>query len=396
MRRSFPLLILALAVVAPLPALAAAPSQGPVVDVVEIAGLIDRPVSRYALERIAEAEREHDALLVFQVDSLGGVKVSDELVRRIAGAHIPIAVHIGPRGARGAGLVTRMAAAADVSSIGPSARLGLTGHKIYGANEAKNAGLVDLVVPSVAVLLQQINGRTVQTAAGPVTLDLPSGQTVVRFFQPGPIRRLLHAFANPALVYLTLLCAVMLLVFELFQPGFGVAGWSGGLLAVGAIYGLTVLPVRWPGLLALLLGLGLMTLDVARDELLVPTIAGTAGMIVGSILLLPGAEPSRLSPWLIGWTIAGALVFFIPTMTLVRRARRPIATSVKAQLVGERGDVRSVLNPEGFVMVDGEIWRARTEDGRRMRVGEEVVVASIDGTVLIVRPQPVTNGASQH
>ena len=52
-----------------------------------------------------------------------------------------------------------------------------------------------------------------------------------------------------------------------------------------------------------------------------------------------------------------------------------------------------MLNPEGFVLVDGELWRARSEDGTRMRVGETVTVSRIDGVVLIVRAAFSGNGS---
>jgi len=386
------------------------------------------------MEQISDAEKKKDALLVFQVDSLGGLKISDDqalppLVRRIQNASIPIAVHIGPRGARAAGLVLYMAAAADFASIGPSGHIGslhpidlaapdrLTrqqeldalrglaverGRKItsdaftrIGANESMEAGYTDLVVPSVADLLQRIDGRSVQTALGRKTLDLPSKETTIRFLQPGPIRRLLHTFANPTLLYIVLIAGALLVVFELFQPGFGVAGVTGGLLLLAAAYGLTVLPARWYGLLLLCGGLVLLTVDVALDAIAAPTIAGTAGLVLGSLFLLPNnADPVRLSPWLIGFVVAGALIVFVPVMTVVRRARSPIAGAARAQLIGEGGEVRSVLNPEGFVMVEGELWRARSEDGTRMRVGEPVTVSNIDGTVLVVRAAVSGNGSS--
>jgi len=412
-------------------ALAATP-PGPVVDVVEIAGVIDRPIAKYAIEQIQAAERRHDTLLVFQVDSLGGLKISDDqilppLVRRIQEARIPIAVHIGPRGGRAAGVVLYMAAAADIASIGPSGHVGsphpvdlgrsrwtraqefealralaqgrgraITNDdfRVLGANEAVRAGYADFVVPSVAGLLERIDGKTVETTAGPVTLRLPSAETVVRFSQPGPIRRLLHTFANPTLLYLLLIAGALLVVFELFQPGFGVAGVTGGLLLLAAGYGLTVLPVRWYGLLLLCVGLVLLTLDVALDAIALPTILGTAGLVFGSLLLYPNsAEPVRLSTWLVGFAVAASLIVFVPVMTVVRRARKPMAASVKAELVGEGGEVRSVLNPEGFVLVEGELWRARSEDGTQMRVGETVTVSRIDGTVLIVRASVSGNGS---
>lgn len=392
-----------------------------VVDVVEIAGPIDRPIERYAIERIDAAERDGAALVVFQVDSLGGLKAwGDEevppLVDAIRDAAVPVAVWIGPRNARAAGLALWIAEAANVAAAGPSARLGpahpadaipRVGEEatlfslahargrtavfpipstVLGANEALRRGLIDLVVPSVAELLRRVDGRTVVTAAGVVALRLPSDGVDVRFHQPGPIRRMLHAFANPALVYVLLLGAALLVVFELFQPGFGVAGVTGALLGAAAVYGLTVLPARWPGLALLCAGLALLTLDVAVHGLGLPTIAGSAGLVAGSLMLFPGApEHVTLRAWLIALGSGSALVFFVPVMTFVRRARHPIATDVRRALVGEPGDVRSVLNPEGFVWVGGELWRARSEDGSRMRVGEPVVVSAVEGTLLIVR-----------
>jgi membrane-bound serine protease (ClpP class) len=432
-RRIASILLLAALISMPLAARAAAP-KGPVVDVVEIAGVIDRPIAKFVMEQIADAEKKNDALLVFQVDSLGGLKISDArslppLVRRIQDARIPIAVHIGPRAARAAGLLLYMAAAANVASIGPSAHIGSPdpidlaepgklsraqeldalrllaasrGRSIstdevtgLGANEAVQAGYADLVVPSVAALLQRIDGRNVTTAAGSKKLNLPSKETTIRFSQPGPIRRLLHTFANPTLLYIVLIAGALLVVFELFQPGFGVAGVTGGLLLLAAAYGLTVLPARWYGLLLLCGGLVLLTVDVALDAIEVPTIVGTIALILGSLFLLPNsADPVRISPWLVGFVVAGALIVFVPVMTVVRRARSPIAGAARAQLIGEGGEVRSVLNPEGFVMVEGELWRARSEDGSRMRVGEPVTVSNIDGTVLVVRAAISGNGSS--
>ena len=259
-RRIASVTLLAALVSMPLVARAATPA-GPVVDVIEIAGIIDRPIANYAMEQIRSAEQHHDALVVFEVDSLGGLKISDSqavppLVRRIREARVPIAVHVGPRGARAEGLILYMAAAANVASIGPSGHIGpphpidfgrtnvpasqeldalralaesrkrsitTDAFRVLGANEAKQAGYFDLVTPSVATFLEGLDGQTVTTVAGTVTLRLPSNETIVRFSQPGPIRRLLHAFANPTLVYLLLIAGALLVVFELFQPGFGVA-----------------------------------------------------------------------------------------------------------------------------------------------------------------------------
>jgi membrane-bound serine protease (ClpP class) len=409
-----PLLGLLLAAVLVGPAIAAhaaARPDGPLVDVVEVSGVIDRPISDYIIDRIVSAERDKVDLLVLQMDSLGALKVTDvgdaPFISRLRNSSVPIGVWIGPRNAVAASMSTFLLDVADLSGITPSGHvvvgqvpdLAKTGTSAsvplpgspqpgtYGANEALRLGIVDAVAPGLADFFKQIHGKTVETSTGSVTLNLPAAETTVRFFQPGPIKRLLHAFANPALVYVTLVAGALLLAFELFQPGFGVAGWTAGVLFIGAAYGATVLPMRWYGLLAFCIGILLLIFDVIRDEIFVPTALGTAGFVAGSLLLLPGgSDATRLSPWLIGFASAVTVIFFVPVMTWVRRQRRTIDPELRKQLVGSRGQVRSVLNPEGFVWIADELWRARTEDGRKMRTGDPIEVASVDGVVLVVRP----------
>jgi membrane protein implicated in regulation of membrane protease activity len=49
--------------------------------------------------------------------------------------------------------------------------------------------------------------------------------------------------------------------------------------------------------------------------------------------------------------------------------------------VGEEGEIRR----NGYVFVDGELWRARTADGEALVPGQRVRVASVDdGLELVV------------
>jgi membrane protein implicated in regulation of membrane protease activity len=59
--------------------------------------------------------------------------------------------------------------------------------------------------------------------------------------------------------------------------------------------------------------------------------------------------------------------------------RRPPAVGVEA-LVGAVG----VVAGDGWVRVNGELWRARGAEG--LRPGERVVVDGVDGLTLVVRP----------
>lgn len=432
MRRSALLLLVGTLLGVPATAaFAQAEAPAATIEVVELAGVLDRPLLAYALERLDAAERDGARLIVFQLDAIGSVKVAPEsgppaLFTRIRDAKIPVAVHIGPRRATAGGLAVHLAAAAHIASIGPSGRVfspfpidaahpergrrdeeplvraavarGRTPklENVYplGANAALGAGLVDLVVPSLPELFKRADGRTVTLPSGPVTLDLPEAGVDVRFHQPGPVRRMLHALADPALLYLLLLSAVMLVVFELFQKGFGVAGGTAILLGACAIYGFSVVPLTLLGGALLLVGMLLLTFDVIRNELLWPTWLGLAALTAGSLTWLPnGQEALRLSPWMAAFGAVGAFIFFVPTMTYVRRSALPreISAEVSGALIGGTGMVRSMLNPEGYVVVGGDLWRARSADGTRVRVGEHVVVAGIEGTTLLVQGAPSEN-----
>jgi membrane-bound serine protease (ClpP class) len=59
--------------------------------------------------------------------------------------------------------------------------------------------------------------------------------------------------------------------------------------------------------------------------------------------------------------------------------------------------VRSVLNPEGHVYLDGALWRARwTGEAKRAKVGTPVRVHGVDGPVVLVEPfdVPASTGAA--
>ncbi|MCI0345290.1 MAG: hypothetical protein L0221_07580 [Chloroflexi bacterium] len=407
---------------------ASAQESAPIVDVAEVFGVLDPQLAGFVLDRIAEANRDGATLLVLEIDTPGALEVEvREIVDAIQASRVPIAVWIGPRRAHARAAGALIAAAAHVNAIGPSARLGPVHpaelsidprspegartrieeseliaslarareradpaayfDRSLGANASLDAGAVDLITPSVAELLTRTDRRIVTTIAGPVTLRLPSEDAVVRFLKPGPIRGLLHTLATPALAYLMLLGAAMLLAFEMFQPGFGVAGVSGLLLLAGAAFGLTVLPVSIVGLVLFVTGAGLLSFDVAVNGLGVPSIAGTGLLLYGSLTMFPApAGALGIRAWLAILGVTSALVFFVPVMTFVRRSRLSPAEQKEARaLVGQPGRVRSVLNPEGFVWVADELWRARSEDGDRVRVGEDVVVSAVEGSLLRVR-----------
>ena len=63
---------------------------------------------------------------------------------------------------------------------------------------------------------------------------------------------------------------------------------------------------------------------------------------------------------------------------------RDVKTGI-ARLIGGRGVVKQTLQPEGFVQVAGELWKARAAPaGQTIAAGTQVLIEAADGMTLIV------------
>jgi membrane-bound serine protease (ClpP class) len=265
------------------------------------------------------------------------------------------------------------------------------------AAEALKQNIAKEVATSLPDLLSKIDGSTVQTAAGSVTLHTeiaqsPSEQPVeVRFTELGPIDRVLHAVASPAAIYLLLVLGLAGIAFELTQAGFGFAGFAGlGMLGL-AVYGLTVVPAFWPGIVLLVAGVVMLCADVLLRRLGVLTAAGVGAFVAGSFLSFRGVAPAiRISPWLIGFLALASVLYYGFALTVAQRSRERIATTQRG-LVGLVGETRGELKPEGPVYVKGTLWRGRSNDGP-IPTGTRVRVRGVDGLVLRVEPDPGAGG----
>ncbi|MEX0869418.1 MAG: NfeD family protein [Nitriliruptoraceae bacterium] len=387
-------------------------------------GFIDPPVVDQVGDVVDAAAANDAELIVLQYASRGGVSADlDRLLTMIDDSPVPVAVLVGPLGtqAQAAGAAALLWAAADVRAVAHDATVGpvepadladlgdtideaallaplvadagadpglteaLLGSSLT-ADELDAAGMVTMVAGGLEPLLVDLDGVAVATAAGKHTFDLPACDVEVRFHSLGLVRRMLHAATTGPFIYLLLVAGVGMLLFELFQPGFGVAGIAGIITAAIGAFGLTVLPVAWWAVALVLLGLGLFALDTAIAGFGPVTLLSTAAFAVGSVFFYR-ADALALSGWLIAATTATVFVFFVFVMTSLLRAQAGPEGVAVEDLVGRPGIVRSVLNPEGHVYIDGALWRARwTGDERRAKVGTPVRVHAVDGAVVLVEP----------
>jgi membrane-bound ClpP family serine protease len=256
------------------------------------------------------------------------------------------------------------------------------------ANELVSQGIATGAAGTLAEAIRALDGKVVDGT----TLHIDPSLALIRFASPGPLARVRNALAtNPTLVYLLLLTGIGAIVFELFQPGFGPAGYAGGLLVALAAYGLASMPTNPLGLALVLLGAGGMAFDVRRNELALPTWLGAAVLAAGSWLLVHTYGPAlRPATWAIAVGVLGSLLFYGVVMTVVLRALRGQAGQIGQALVGRPGEVRSTLNPQGHVLVEGALWRARAiEWDGPVAAGTPVRVTAVDEQALILDVEPL-------
>lgn len=79
-------------------------------------------------------------------------------------------------------------------------------------------------------------------------------------------------------------------------------------------------------------------------------------------------------------TIATLALAVISLWRHKKAARRPL------DLMGATGITESRLDPEGAVVINGEIWRARVENDSTLRVRNQVRVVGVRAHLLLVAP----------
>ncbi len=371
---------------------AAAAADGQVITIVQLDGAIDPAYAGYLRAELNQAATNGYAAVVLRLSSSGSIKVDPEpLIRALCESPVPVVSWVGPNDAAVSGTATALWLAGDVRLVGPDAKVrSLTPAQPGGRSAAPNVCGPEDPLPTAATGTAGTIAEAVRSVEQVTRID-PDVATI-RFANPGLVARVRQALAtNPTLVYLLLLCGIGAIVFEAFQPGFGPAGWAGGLLVALSAYGLAGLPTNPAGLGLVLLGTAGMAYDVRRNLLGLATWGGAVGLVAGSWLFVHSDGPALRVPWpAVALGVAGSLVFYVVVMTVVLRALRGQSAGTGEALLGRTGEVRSPLDPQGHVLVEGALWRARTlEWDGAVPAGTRVTVTAVDTDALILDVEPV-------
>jgi membrane-bound serine protease (ClpP class) len=405
------------------------------VTVIEIDGVIN-PLSAQYLERTLRlADRELAQAVVVLLDTPGGLESAmREMVQALRASPVPTVVYVAPSGARATSAGLFIALAANLVAMAPATHIGAA-HPIplgtdaseimdekaisdasalarslaasrgrnvewveravrenlsVTAEEALELGVIELIAEDVDDLLRQIDGRTVDTERGSVTLA-----TEVAPVQRRPmnvVERVLHVITDPNVAFLLLSLGTLFLLAELAEPGLSVAGIGTVVSFVLAFVALGSLPVNWAGLVLLGLSVVLFIVGLLTDTEAVLTAAGLVPFVLGALLLFspftissPALPDLRVSPWLIGGVGASLAAFTLVVLRAIIAAVRMPPKSGAERLVGQRGTALTDLEPEGQVRVDLQPWSAVAVRGE-IHAGDTIEVVDVSGVRLHVVP----------
>lgn len=389
-------------------------AEGPVF-VVPLEGTVDNPLAQYVQRAVQDAEAASAALLVFHMDTFGGlVDAADGIRKSLLDAEVPTLVFVDKNAASAGALI---AYAADRIVMVPGASIGAatvveggTGEAAPDKYQSYMRGLMRstaeangrdpriaeaMVDPSIEIPGVVEAGKVLTLSAeealqlgvaDAVLPDLEAVLEAIGLAQPEIVQhraswgeRVLRFFASPILQSLLLLMMLGGLYFELQTPGIGFAGLMAliGAALFFAPHYLLGLVESWE---IVLFGLGVALVLVEIFVLPGFGVAGIAGIIlvvgalfaalVGNVGLRfpPAAELSSAVLTLAGTLVLLVLLMFSLGRYLPRSERfnRLVLTpelssasgftsseSVEA-LVGRTGLAVTPLRPSGAAEIDGE------------------------------------------
>jgi membrane-bound ClpP family serine protease len=145
------------------------------------------------------------------------------------------------------------------------------------------------------------------------------------------------------------------------------------------------------GVVLVVVGAALMVAEAHLPTHGVLGVGAATAITAGVVLTLSAAGAAAAAVVAAGVAVglvALVLVWLLAVKSL--RARRLLIRTGRQALQGRVATVRTVPAPIGQVQLDGALWRARMWDlegeGAPLAEGSAVVVESIDGLTLTVRP----------
>lgn len=407
------------------PALAA--DDGPPIVELSLDGVVDPLIASYVTSGI-EAANTADAAVLIRIDTPGGLDSSmRDIIQSILNSDQPVICYVSPQGARAASAGTFILTACHVAAMAPGTNVGaahpvgvsgvIEREKVLNdavayirglaeqrdrnpdwvedavrnaesvpAEEALDLGVIDLIAPNRASLLDEVDGRTVETPSGDVTIA--SADASISQRDMGLASRFLHSLFTSNLSFILFWAGLILLFIEISNPGVSVPGIVGALALIAALAGFGMLPIEGAGFVLLIVSVVFFIIELNTPGTGLPAAGGVIALIAGGLLLFDPATPGASVSWAAIIPVAGiSALFFALVIPTALRQRHVPSKMAGDRVTGQKGVVKKAIDPLGVVQVAGEEWSARSVSGEPLPEGERVVVTAAEGLYLLVEPR---------
>ena len=396
------------------------------VVVVKLSGAINPAVAEYVSYEISQANAEKDSLIVLHMDTPGGLDTSmREIIKKIQSSEVPVASFVAPTGSRAASAGTFITIASHIAAMAPGTNIGAA-HPInmlgggndneqaktmekkvvndaaayirslaelrkrnahwaelavvnsvsISAEEAMKLNVIDFVAGDVKALVLAIDGREVQLASGSVRLKTKNLKII--YHEMNPRQKLLDIISNPNVTYILMMLGLVGLFFELSNPGLVLPGVIGSISLILALYAMQTLPINYAGLLLILFGVILFITEINVMSYGLLSVSGVISIFLGSTMLIDSDDPAlQISRAILYPTLALTGILSSGIVMLATRTRSLKKLGGMEGMIGETGLVKEALNPQGRVLVHGELWEAEADT--QIAEGERVQVDFVQG-----------------
>lgn len=402
------------------------------IDLVKIEGVIGPVMSDHIKEAITTAQKDGAICLIIEMDTPGGLdKSMREIIKAIYASEIPVVTYVAPSGSRAASAGCYIAMASQIIAMAPSTSIGaaspvtmgggggtedktlkqkmmndaasymeslaldhdrnsdwaveaVTKGASLGEEKALEMNVIEYIARDIDDLLVQMNGATVKTGTGEVTLQ--TADCTVNEIKMSLRNQFLAVISDPNVAYILLILGFYGLFFELSNPHSIFPGVTGAILLVLGLYALHTLSVNYAGLFLIIFGIILFLAEIKITSHGVLTVGGAISFLLGSIMLFESPVPYlRVSWWVIIPAVAVTTLFFMFAVTLAVRAQKRKPTTGEEGMLGLTGEARTEITADsGAVFIHGETWQARSH--RKIPRGSSVEVVAKEGFVVSVVP----------
>lgn len=404
--------------------------------VLELNGSVNPIVAEYLAESMEKAASDGSQFIVIQMDTPGGLMDSmREIIKSILTSRIPVVVYTYPKGAQAASAGGFIMLASHVAAMAPGTEIGAM-HPVSpmldfmkkdrqgdpegvmekkvlndtiayarslaqkrGRNEewavnavsraisnsyqeARKAGVIDIIAEDMDDLLRQLNNRKIDLNGTPFTFKT-GGIKEVKYLMTWK-QRMVNRFADPQIIFLLFILAIAGIGLEIKNPGMFVPGIVGGVSLVLFLLGIRIIPINALGLLLIILAFTLFILELKFQSFGLLTAGGIVSFFLGATILFDSPLPGGGIPLssIIAMILVVLAFVFLVVRSVVNVHRLRASTGMEG-MIGEEGIAISDFSGSGRISVHGEIWNAEIQGD--ISKGDKVVVERVKGMVLTVR-----------